>query len=224
LSFNGDLNESDEGTDLTTKGDLHGYSTENVRVPVGSDSYILSANSSEGTGLEWIANTDAGLTLGAKGDIHTRSSSAQAALAVGANGKILTAASGETTGLEWIDNTQSIIVAASDETTALTTGTAKVTWRMPYAFTLTAIRASLTTAGSTSGVTTIDVNEGGSSILSTLITIDQGELSSVTAATAPVISDSTLADDASMTVDIDGLSGGATEAGLKVTLIGYKTP
>ena len=118
---------------------------------------------------------------------------------------------------------QSFIVACSDETTALTTGAAKATFRMPYAFTVTGVRASLTTAGSTSGVTTIDINEGGSSILSTLITIDQGELTSTTAATAPVISDASLADDAQMTVDIDGLSGGATEAGLKVTLIGYPT-
>lgn len=119
--------------------------------------------------------------------------------------------------------TQSFIIAASDETTALTTGTAKATFRMPYAFTLTAVRASLTTAGSTSGVTTIDINEGASSILSTKITIDQGELTSTTAATAPVISDTALADDAQITIDIDGLSGGASEKGLKVTLIGYKT-
>ena len=119
--------------------------------------------------------------------------------------------------------TQSFIIAASDETTALTTGTAKATFRMPYAFTLTAVRASLTTAGSTSGVTTIDINEGASSILSTKITIDQGELTSTTAATAPVISDASLADDAQITIDIDGLSGGASEKGLKVTLIGYKT-
>jgi hypothetical protein len=118
---------------------------------------------------------------------------------------------------------QSFIVACSDETTALTTGAAKATFRMPYAFTVTGVRASLTTAGSTSGVTTIDINEGGSSILSTLITIDQGQLTSTTATTAPVISDASLADDAQMTVDIDGLSGGATEAGLKVTLIGYPT-
>ena len=119
--------------------------------------------------------------------------------------------------------TQNFIVAASDETTALTTGTAKVTFRMPYAFTLTAVRASLTGAGTTSGVTTIDINEGGSTILSTKITIDYSELTSTTAATPPVISDAALADDASITVDIDGLSGGADETGLKVTLIGTKT-
>ena len=120
--------------------------------------------------------------------------------------------------------TQALMFAVSDESTALTTGTAKLTFRMPYAMTLNAgvlgIKASLTTAGSTSGVTTIDVNESGSTILSTKLTIDSGETTSVSAATAPVISDTALAADAVITVDIDGLSGGASEAGLKITLIG----
>jgi hypothetical protein len=93
---------------------------------------------------------------------------------------------------------------------------------MPYAMTLTAVRSSLSTAGSTSGVTTVDINEGGSTILSTKLTIDQGEKTSTTAATPAVISDATLADDAEITIDIDAISGGATEKGLKVTLIGTR--
>lgn len=119
--------------------------------------------------------------------------------------------------------TESFVIAVSDETTPLTTGTAKVTFRMPYSFILTAVRASLTTAGSTSGVTTIDINESGTSILSTKLTIDQGEKTSTTASTVVVISDTNLNNDAEITIDIDGLSGGATEAGLKVYLIGYKS-
>ena len=118
--------------------------------------------------------------------------------------------------------TESIILAASDETTALTTGTAKMTFRMPYAFTLSAVRASLTTAGSTSGTTTIDINESGTTILSTKLTIDSTEKTSTTAATAAVISDTALADDSEITIDIDAVSGGGTEKGLKVTLIGTK--
>lgn len=51
---------------------------------------------------------------------------------------------------EVANKTESFIIACSDETTALTTGTGKVTFRMPYAFTVTAVRASLTGAGSTS--------------------------------------------------------------------------
>ena len=118
---------------------------------------------------------------------------------------------------------QSFIVACSDETTALTTGAAKATFRMPYAFTVTGVRASLTTAGTGANLVTVDINEGGSTILSTKITIDATETTSVTAATQPVISDASLADDAQMTVDIDQIDSGGVSAGLKVTLIGYPT-
>jgi len=119
--------------------------------------------------------------------------------------------------------TTSFVIACSDETTALTTGTAKVTFRMPYAYTLDSVRASLTGAGGASGTTTIDINEAGSTILSTKITIDYGDLTSVGASAAPVISDTALADNASITIDIDAVTGDADETGLKVYLIGNKT-
>lgn len=110
-------------------------------------------------------------------------------------------------------------IACSDETTALTTGTAKVTFRMPRAVTLSAVRASVTTAP-TGSVLTVDINEGGTSILSTKLTIDATEKTSTTAATPPVISDASLADDAEMTIDIDTVGSTVAGAGLKVTLIG----
>lgn len=120
--------------------------------------------------------------------------------------------------------TEHISIAVSDETTALTTGTAKTTFRMPYAFTLTDIRASLTTAPTTSALFTVDVNDSGTSIMTTdKLTIDLTETTTETAATAPVLTDTALANDAEITVDIDIISGGATEAGLKVYLIGYQT-
>jgi hypothetical protein len=112
-----------------------------------------------------------------------------------------------------------LVVAASDETTALTTGTAKITFRMPRAITLTSVRASLTTAQASGSIFTIDINENGTSILSTKITIDNTEKTSTTAATPPVISDVNLADDAEMTIDIDQIGNG-TAKGLKVMLIG----
>ena len=122
-----------------------------------------------------------------------------------------------------VDNSPEVIaMAVSDETTALTTGTDKLTFRMPFAMTLEEVRASLTTAGSTSGTTTVDINENGTTILSTKLTIDQGETTSTTAATPAVISDSALADDSKITIDIDAVSGGGTEAGLKVYLIGRR--
>ncbi|BCH33116.1 hypothetical protein MesoLjLc_50460 [Mesorhizobium sp. L-8-10] len=109
-------------------------------------------------------------------------------------------------------------IAVSDETTELTVGTAKVTFRMPCAITLTEVRASLTVASDSGGSVVVDINESGSSILSTKLSIDALEKTSTTAATPAVISDANLADDAEMTIDLDQVGTGA--AGLKVTLIG----
>jgi len=112
-----------------------------------------------------------------------------------------------------------LVVAASDESTALTAGTAKITFRMPRAVTLTAVRASLTTAQASGSIFTVDINESGTSILSTKLTIDNTEKTSTTAATPPVISDTALADDAEITIDIDQIGNGSAK-GLKVMLIG----
>ena len=120
-----------------------------------------------------------------------------------------------------LTNVQSIVVAASDETTALTTGTAKVTFRMPYAFTVSGVRASLSTAQTSGSIFTVDINDSGTTILSTKLTIDNTEKTSTTAATAAVISDVNLADDAEITIDIDQVGDG-TAMGLKITLIGTR--
>ena len=115
--------------------------------------------------------------------------------------------------------TECIIIACSDESTAITTGTAKVTFRMPYAFTLTAVRASVSTAPTGSTII-IDINEGGGSILSTKLSIDASEKTSTTAASAAVISDASLASDAEMTIDFDQVGSTVAGAGVKVYLIG----
>lgn len=113
-------------------------------------------------------------------------------------------------------------VALSDETTNLSTGTAKVTFRMPYSMTLTAVKASVGTAP-TGAAVIVDINESGSSILSTKLSIDATEKTSASAASAAVISDPVLADDAEITMDIDQVGSTVPGAGLKVWLIGYRT-
>ncbi len=120
-----------------------------------------------------------------------------------------------------VPTTQVIAIAVSDETTSLTTGTAKTTFRMPFAFTLTDIRASVTTAPTGGTLLTVDVNESGSTILSTKLTFDASEKTTTTAATPRVISDAALADDAEITIDIDAVGSTIAGAGLKVYLIGY---
>jgi hypothetical protein len=118
--------------------------------------------------------------------------------------------------------TEYLVLAASDESTALTTGTGKVTFRMPYAMTLTGVRCSLTAAQESGSIFTVDINDSGTTILSTKLTIDNTEKTSTTATTAAVISDTALSDDAEITIDIDQVGDG-TAKGLKITLIGTRT-
>jgi len=100
-------------------------------------------------------------------------------------------------------------VAISDETTSLTTGAAKVTFRAPYACVNVAIpRASLNTSSS-SGNPTFDVNINGTTMLSTKLSIDSGEETSVTATTAAVMSETAWSDDDEITIDIDTAGTGA---------------
>jgi hypothetical protein len=175
------------------------------------------------TGSQAMA-TDAGLTYNASTNTLT------AAAFVGAltgNADTVTTNANLTGPVTSVGNATTlkceIGVACSDETTALTTGTAKATFRMPYAMTLTAVRASVTTAPTGTGNLTIDINDGGTTVLSTKLTFDASEKTTTTAATPAVISDSALADDAEITIDIDAVSGTITGTGLKVWLIGTRT-
>lgn len=117
--------------------------------------------------------------------------------------------------------TESFVVTCSDETTAIAVGTAKRTWRSPYAFVITAVRASLKTAQASGTIFTVDIKVGGTSILSTKLTIDNTEKSSTTAAIPAVISLPTVADDAEYTFDVTQIGDG-TAVGLNVVLIGHQ--
>jgi hypothetical protein len=177
----------------------------------GQSGKLVAVNSGE-DGLEFVAAA-AATTFAGLSDTPASYS--------GQGSKLVAVNVGET-ALEFIAQpaaaVQPIQVACSDESTAIDATGTKLTFRMPYAFTLTGVRASLTGA-CTTGTFTVDINESGSTILSTPITIDATEKTSTTAAVAAVISDSSLADDAEITIDVDDV-GDSTATGLKVTLIG----
>jgi hypothetical protein len=122
-------------------------------------------------------------------------------------------------GLPPQNQTECIAIGVTTDTGAVAAGAGAITFRMPYAFTLSSVKASLRTAQASGSILTIDINEGGLSILSTRLTIDNNEKSSATAATPPVLSDTILAADAEITIDIDQIGNG-TALGLKVYLIG----
>ncbi|MBS7738385.1 hypothetical protein [Chelatococcus sp. HY11] len=117
---------------------------------------------------------------------------------------------------------EAFILACSDLTTALAAGTGKAYFRLPYAFTLTAVKASLLTAQASGSIFTVDINKNGTSVISTKLTIDNTEKTSATAATPAVISSAAFLADDEVTIDIDQIGNG-TAAGLIVELIGNQS-
>jgi hypothetical protein len=115
------------------------------------------------------------------------------------------------------------VVACSNETTSLTTGIAKVTFRAPVAFLLTSVAASVNTAP-TGSTLIVDINNGANSALSTKLSIDASEKTSVTAASAAVINTAydDFAVDAEITIDIDQIGSTIAGKGLKVILKGTR--
>ncbi len=111
--------------------------------------------------------------------------------------------------------------AISDETTALTTGAGKLTVIAPFAFTLTKVRAFVTTAPTDADLE-IDVNKNGTSVLSTVISIDATENDSDDSAAAAVISTASFADGDLIRFDIDQIGSTTAGAGAKVWLYVYR--
>lgn len=107
-------------------------------------------------------------------------------------------------------------LVCGNETAETTTGQ-KVAFRVVGAKDLVGVRASLTTAQASGSILTVDVHKNGVTVLSTLITIDNSEKTSTTAATPPVISVPSFADDDEVTVHVT--QAGAGSAGLKVALL-----
>lgn len=121
----------------------------------------------------------------------------------------------------WQANIDALQVAASDETTDLTTGIT-TTFRAPYAMELTDVRASVTTAPVGADIT-VDVTANGTTIFSTIISIDGGSKTSVGSASPRVISTTSIPDDAEIKVDIKTVGSTTKGNGLKLSFIGYKS-
>ena len=167
----------------------------------------------------------ASVVMTTKGDMVDYNTSRQR-LGIGSTGQVLTVTAGLPAWEDAGHLTHNVVVtfACGDETTAIGATGQVLSFRMPFAMTLNAasagIKGSLVTAGTGVNLLTVDINESGSTILSTKLTFDATETTTTTAATPVVISDVNLANDAIITVDIDQLDSGGVAAGLKISLIG----
>ena len=185
--------------------------------PVEGDCYLLTGSP---TGASWSSHAnEIAHYQGTAGWRYITPKNGMMGVVLDESAKVIVRSGGS-----WVTNNQleSFVIACSDETTALTTGTNKTKFRMPYGFIVTAVRASLSTAQTSGSIFTVDINESGTSILSTKLTIDNTETTSQSAATAAVISDANIADDAEISIDIDQVGDG-TAKGLKVVIIGRQS-
>ena len=169
----------------------------------------------------------ASVVMTTKGDMVDYNTSRQR-LGIGSTNQVLTVTAGlpawEDAG--HVTQSRALEVACSDETTPITVADNLIKFRMPFGLELNdgedGVRASLSTAGGTSGTTTLDITMTGTgSIFTTnLLTIDDGDTTSVGATTEPNVTTTTLTDNAEIIVNCDVISGSGAEAGLKIQLIG----
>lgn len=109
-----------------------------------------------------------------------------------------------------IGNIQVAELACSAPDTDLATGTEVAFWYAERAGTVLAVSSGVRVVA-TGAAVTVDINKNGTTILSTKITIDVSENTSLTAATPAVISVTSFAAGDRFTVDIDQV--GSTIAG-----------
>jgi hypothetical protein len=105
--------------------------------------------------------------------------------------------------------------ALGDLSTTLAAGNGKAYWVAPYDGTVVGVFGSLLTASASGGVQ-YDINKNGTTILSTQLTVDATEVSSVTAATNAVISVPNFSAGDVFTMDVD--VAGSSAAGPQINI------
>lgn len=197
------INSTGGGTSpLTTKGDLYTYSTTDDRLPVGTNGQVLTADSSEATGLKWTSVggsgtvTSVGMSvptgLQVSGSPVTSSGTLAVTYDTGYQGYTTTEASklsgiaaGATVGATWGTNLNSIptivstLAGLSNASGVLTNnGSGTLSWTTPTTGTVTSVSGTANritvTNGTTTPVINIATNYVGQNTITTLGTVTTG--------------------------------------------------
>jgi len=115
-----------------------------------------------------------------------------------------------------------IALSCSDLTTPIVVGNPVAYYDFDSDFTATDVIASLLTPQSAGAIFTVNVYKNGSTILSTLVTINNAHRSSLTASIKAVLSTTTFIKGDRLTVGVSQVGNG-TAAGLILQLLGNKT-
>jgi hypothetical protein len=118
-----------------------------------------------------------------------------------------------------VPNLRSITIPVTGETADVVAGTSLFKMHMPFAFKVTDVKLGVNTASTTGGIT-VNVKSGGTTLFSAKPAIAQGVDKSGVAG-KPTLSLTDLANEATITVDVDAPGAGAK--GLKVYIVGYQT-
>ena len=89
---------------LTTKGDILAFTTKAIRLAIGANNKVLTADSTAPEGIAWKDAPAPATPLTTKGDIYAYST-ADGKLPVGQEGQVLTVASAEAFGMKWVGGT-----------------------------------------------------------------------------------------------------------------------
>lgn len=113
--------------------------------------------------------------------------------------------------------------ALSNQVDPLVSAVGLLSVPVPYNLELTEVQAFVVTPAATGGPLTFDIRLNGTSIMSTLITIEDTENNSIDSATPPVIASPSLTRGGVLRFDLTDDADG-TAVGAIITLIGYPNP